>query len=270
MASFQYCLNSSTIKPTPILEKIRVAAKAGYAGIELWHDDIDDYLASGGQLADIRKAVEDHGLKVPTTIYLKDWFHTTGTEHAQALDEIKRRLSQSAAVGAPFAIAGPPPFKADRALGARNYAELLDLGRQFGVKPAMEYLGFVEDINKIEDALEIIENSRHPDATIVIDPFHCFRGGGPIESISKLRQEQIAVSHFNDSPASPAWHEQGDADRVMPGDGICNLKLYCDLLRQIGYDRWLSLELFRQDLYELDPLEVARLGLEKLRTVAEA
>ena len=59
MASFQYCLNSSTIKPTPILDKIRIAAKAGYEGIELWHDDIDLYLQSGGQLADIRKALDD-------------------------------------------------------------------------------------------------------------------------------------------------------------------------------------------------------------------
>ena len=56
---FQYCLNSSTIKPVPILEKIEIAAKAGYVGIELWHDDIDAHVASGGSVSDIRKAVDD-------------------------------------------------------------------------------------------------------------------------------------------------------------------------------------------------------------------
>lgn len=270
MASFQYCLNSSTIKPTPILDKIRIAAKAGYEGIELWHDDIDLYLQSGGQLGDIRKALDDHGVHAPTTIYLKGWFDTTGEEHARELDEIKRRLAQTAAVGAPHAIAGPPAGKADHTLGAKNYFELLEIGRQFGVKPAMEYLGFVDDINSIEAAWDVIQQCGHPDATIVIDPFHCYRGGGPMASVGTLPADKIAVSHFNDSPASPAWNLLTDADRVMPGEGVCDLKLYCDGLKKIGYRRWLSLELFRPDLYERDALEVAQEGLEKMRAVAEA
>ena len=51
MADFIYCLNSSTIRPTPLLDKIRVARAAGYAAIELWHDDVDLYLSQGGTLA---------------------------------------------------------------------------------------------------------------------------------------------------------------------------------------------------------------------------
>lgn len=268
--SFQYCLNSSTIKPTPILQKIAIAAKAGYVAIELWHADIDDYLQSGGKLSDIKKALDDHALVAPTTIYMKDWFQPAGEAHARAIDVCKMKFEQAAAVGAKYAISGPPQGKADRALGAKHYAELLEIGRGFGVLPAMEYLGFVEDINTIEDAIEIMDRSGDPDATIVLDPFHCFRGGGPIESISKLRGDQIAISHFNDSPGDPPREQQHDPNRVMPGDGIVDLKLYCDQLRAIGYDRYLSLELFRQDLWEQDPLEVAKLGLEKMRAAAEA
>ena len=78
MAELIYCLNSSTIKPTPILDKIRIAAETGYRAIELWHDDIDLYLQCGGTLADIKKAVDDHGLLVPTTIFLKGWWDNTG------------------------------------------------------------------------------------------------------------------------------------------------------------------------------------------------
>ncbi|MGE3315758.1 MAG: sugar phosphate isomerase/epimerase, partial [Planctomycetaceae bacterium] len=85
MSPFQYALNSSTIRPTPILEKIAVAGECGYAGIELWHDDIESHLSSGGSLAEIRNALHDHNLAVPTTIYLKGWFDTHGDEHARAL-----------------------------------------------------------------------------------------------------------------------------------------------------------------------------------------
>ena len=35
MSDFIYCLNSSTIRPTPILDKIRIAGEVGYAAIEL-------------------------------------------------------------------------------------------------------------------------------------------------------------------------------------------------------------------------------------------
>lgn len=250
MAPFIYCLNSSTIKPTPILEKIRIAAETGYRAIELWHDDIDLYLQSGGKIDDIRKAVDDNGLIVPTTIFLKGWWDNTGEAYAKAMDEIKRRLAQAAVVGAPHAIAGPPLEGAgDFDHGARQYRKLLEVGRQFGVKPVMEYLGFAKEVNTIAIAIEIMEKSDDPDATTVIDPFHCHRGGGGIEDIARLKPAQIAISHFNDCPAHPPREVQRDPDRVMPGDGVVDLKRYVKLLKDTGYDRCISLELFREDLW---------------------
>ena len=114
-----------------------------------------------------------------------------------------------------------------------------------------------------------MNTAKNPDATIVLDPFHCFRGGGSLETIAKLDEKQIAISHFNDSPAFPPRELQQDSDRVLPGEGIVDLKRYCELLRQTGYNRWLSLELFNRTLWADDPLEVAKLGLEKMRAVVE-
>ena len=269
MADFLYCLNCSTIRPTPILKKIEIAGKAGYSAIELWHDDIDAHLASGGTLREIRKALDDQNLEVPTTIYLKGWFETSGPAHVKELDECKRRMGQSVEVGALHVIAGPPAGKADHELGARNYRELLEIGLKVGVRPAMEFLGFVDDINTIEDALEIVTKADHAAGTVVCDPFHIFRGGGSLESISKLQGNQVAIMHFNDAPLLPPREKQHDRDRVYPGDGHLDLKRELALLRQIGYDRWLSLELFREDLWARNPLEVATVGLEKMRAVAE-
>jgi 2-keto-myo-inositol isomerase len=270
MADFVYCLNASTIKTTPILEQIRVAGQAGYKGIELWHDDIDTHLRNGGTIADLRKALDDYGLEVPTTIFLKGWWDTVGDVYAQEVDEIKRRMEQAQDIGSPHSIAGPPLGSVDFEVGATNYARLLQVSREFGVKPVMEYLGFAAEVNTIEAALKVMNSAENPDATIVLDPFHCFRGGGSMETIAKLDEKQIAVSHFNDSPAFPPRELQQDPDRVLPGEGIVDLKRYCELLRQIGYNRWLSLELFNRTLWADDPLEVAKVGLEKMRAVAEA
>lgn len=267
--SFQYSLNASTIRPTPILDKIRIAGEVGYAAIELWHDDIESYVATGGKLTDIRKALADAGLALPTTIYLPGWCDTTGPKHEAALELVKRRMVVSAELGSAHIISCPALGKVDVALAARNYRELVELGLSFGVKASMEYLGFVEQINTIEAALEIMTLSGHPQATIIIDPFHNFRGGGAFSSISKLRGEQIAISHFNDTPAFPPRLEQHDHSRVLPGEGHLDLREWCDRLKQVGYSGYLSLELFREDLWARDPREVAQLGLEKMRATVE-
>ena len=267
---FAYCLNASTIRPTPILEKIRIAGETGYSAIELWHDEIEAHVSAGGSVAELRLAVSDHGLVVPTTIYLRDWFDCSAAEYPVVLDECKRRMEQAAEVGATYVIASPPSAEADYDLGAARYRELLEAGAVAGVTPSMEFLGFVGQFNTIEDALEVMEKSGHPDATTILDPFHVFRGGGSVESISKLSARQIAISHFNDVPALPPREQQHDPDRVMPGDGVFDLKRYIELLRGTGYDSFLSLELFREDLWQQDPRDVARIGLEKMRAVVES
>ena len=56
----------------------------------------------------------------------------------------------------------------------------------------------------------------------------------------------------------------------MPGEGHLDLRQMLRMLRDVGYDRWLSLELFREELWAADPLDVARRGLDAMRSVAES
>ncbi len=269
MSGFSYSLNSSTIRTTPILEKIAIAAEAGYTGIELWHADIDLYLLQGGSLGDIRHALDDCAIAAPTCIMLKGWLYENNKERDEGMPEVRRRMEQAAELGIPHCIAGPKLGPVDMELAAKRYGELLELGETLGIKPIIEYLGFAEQVNTIEDALYIMEHSGRDDGTVVLDPFHCFRGGGGVEGIAKLRGAQVAISHFNDAPADPPREEQHDPNRVMPGEGIVDLARYVELLKQIGFDGFISLELFREDLWERDPREVAQIGLEKMRAVVE-
>ncbi len=270
MPYFRYSLNSSTIQSTPILRKIEVAAEAGYAAIELWHADIDAHISQGGTIEQIRGAVDLSGLQVPTTVMLKGWCEPDGPEYEAGIKECKRRLDHAAMIGATYAVAGPPHGLVDFDLAARRYEELVDLGLKVGVRPAMEYLGIAQEINTIADALRIMEKSQHPDATIVLDPFHDFRGGGGHADIAKLRAEQIAIVHFDDAPANPPYNQQRDSDRVMPGEGVIDLTQVIAMLKQVGYNGFISLELFRPDLWERDPLEVAKEGLAAMKRICEA
>lgn len=268
MPRFGFCLNASTVRGTPILRQIAAAAKAGFGAIELWFADTDAYVAQGGHLNDIRKALDDAGLAVPTMIYLGDWFDAPDSTWPGIRETCARRLEQAAILGAPHVIAGPPSGGADLQHGARRYRELLELGERIGSLPSFEFLGFVGHYCTVDSAIDVLQATGHLRGTTILDPFHIFRGGGSMESIAKLAAAQIAVSHFNDAPADPAREQQHDADRVWPGLGHLNLARYLDLLAGTGYRQWLSLELFRQDLWVRDPFEVARIGMDHMRTIA--
>ena len=265
MSQFTLALNTSTIRPASLMDKIRIAGETGYEAIELWNDDLTAYEEQNGSLADVKRALDDYGLPVVTVIALHGWLDSTGAEHQEALEEAKRRMAQAAAVGSTYSVASPPRGAADLQLGGQNYRELLELGREVGVKPAMEFLGFVDGINQVKHAWEVIEVADHPDSTIVLDPFHIFRGGGETDDMRGVPTDKIAVFHFNDAPASPPRVEQTDAYRVYPGDGILDLKGMIAILKEAGYEGVISLELFNPNYWEEDPQEVARIGLEKMK-----
>ncbi len=261
----QYCLNSSTIRPAALMEKIRIAGQVGYRAIELWNDDLQAYQEQGGSLGDVREALEDYGLAVPTVIALHGWLGSEGEAHAQALEEAKRRMEQAVAVGAEFIVSSPPMDSCDLSCGGVDYRELLELGRAMGVRPAMEYLGFVQSVYTIEQAWQIVEDADHPDSSLIMDPFHILRGGGSIESIALVPADKVAIWHWNDAPSDKPFAEQTDADRVMPGDGIGPLQRIEELALAQGYEGFVSLELFNPALWEEDPEEVARIGLDKMQ-----
>ena len=125
MSDFIYCLNTSTIRPTPLLEKIRVAGRAGYQAIEPWNDEITDYLDQGGTMADLKKALADAGLKVVSVIALHSWVTTEGAEYAKALDECRRRMDQAIQLGSPYIVASPPQEVVDLGRATERFAELM-------------------------------------------------------------------------------------------------------------------------------------------------
>ena len=55
----------------PLLEKIKLVGEAGYGGIELWLNDVWDFVARGGEVSDVTRAVEDQGLIVPSVIAMR-------------------------------------------------------------------------------------------------------------------------------------------------------------------------------------------------------
>ena len=267
MGEFPLCLNTSTIRPVPLPEKVKIAAECGFAAIEPWNDEIDEYLRAGGTIEELRKRIEGGGMTVASVIALFGWTDHDHSTHAAALEDCKRRMDQAARLGSPFIVASPPDGVVDLPFAAGRFAELLRIGREIGVRPSMEFLGFVQGVHTLRSALAIAEGSNDPAATVVADVFHLLRGGGAIDDLLTMSGDQMAIFHINDLPAKPDVHVQTDGDRVMLGEGIADLPRVIANLRAIGYRGPLSLELFNEALWAADPREVCRRGLERMRSL---
>ena len=107
-------LNSSTIKTTPLLDKIRVAGDAGYKGIELWAVELYEHVGRGGEISDVEKALADQGLEVPCFIAVRNWGESSGWEYKLAMDEARRRFELAARPGFPLMVCTPPMERASQ------------------------------------------------------------------------------------------------------------------------------------------------------------
>ncbi len=265
MSEFTYCLNTSTIRPTPLLEKIRLAGEAGYTAIEPWNDEVTAYLEQGGSMPELKRALGDAGLKVVSVIALHGWVTAEGAEHTRVLDDCRRRMAQALELGSPYIVASPPREVVDLGHATRRFVELIEIGKRLGVLPSMEFLGFVNGIKDVDSAWTIASGTGDARATVVADVFHMIRGGGRVDDLLKIPGDRLACFHINDLPPVPDPLTQKDEDRVMVGEGIADLPRVIANLRTIGYRGPLSLELFNHSLWEEDPSTVIRRGIERIR-----
>jgi sugar phosphate isomerase/epimerase len=272
--AFRYCLNTSTIRgqKLPLPEIVDLAARAGYDAIEPWISEIDAYVESGGTLSDLKSRIADSGLTVESAIGFFEWIVDDETKRAAALQQAARDMEMLAQIGGKR-IAAPPMGATDVSnlnllQSAERYRTLLEIGDKTGVVPQVEVWGFSQSLNRLGEAALIAIESGHPDACILADVYHLYKGGSPLEGLKVVRGAAMHVFHVNDYPAiAPAQIK--DEDRVYPGDGIAPLTPIFNTLREIGFHGFLSLELFNASYWQQDAATVVQTGLQKMRAAVE-
>lgn len=272
---FGYCLNTSTIQGQKLTlgEEIDIIARAGYQGIEPWIRELDQHVKAGGSLTDIGKQLRDRGLSAESAIGFFEWCVDDESRRKKGFEEARRNMEMVHKIGGKR-LAAPPVGATDRSdldlrKVADRYRELLELGEREGVVPEVEVWGFSKTLGRLGEAALVAMEAGRPDACILPDVFHLYKGESQISGLSLLGPNAIHVFHFNDYPADPPRAAINDALRVYPGDGVAPLTQIVRVLRQIGFRGMLSLELFNRDYWKQDAFTVARTGLEKMRAVVQ-
>jgi sugar phosphate isomerase/epimerase len=274
---FTYALNTGTIRGQKLglVSELETTAKAGYTGIEPWLGTIHEYVQAGGDLRDIRRRCEDLGLSVCSGIGFAAWVVDDDDQRRVGLEQMKRDMDVLAQIGgthiaAPPAGANRPGSRLHLDDAAARYAAIIELGREIGVIPQIEIWGSSANLSHGSEALYVAARSGRPEACVLLDAYHMYKGGTPPSILNLLGRQAVHCFHMNDYPAEPSRETITDADRIWPGDGIAPL---AEILRNLAGNHCqvvLSLELFNRSYWQLPAEEAAGQGLEKMKAVVAA
>lgn len=267
-ARIRFSLNTSTISGQKLgIEKyIDIAARAGYECIEPWIGDLKAYVSDGGTLRNLKKLLDDSKVSPINAIGFAPWMTDDEEQRKAGFKQMREEMEIMASLGCPR-IAAPAAGVKDLPnlfkVGER-YRELLELGRQTGVRPQLEIWG-ASVFHHIGQAMMSVAVANDPDVRILPDVYHLFRGNSGFESLKMLDGNVIEVFHMNDYPGDIPREQMEDKDRIYPGDGVAPLKQIIADLKAMEGEKILSLELFNREYWKQDPLTVAKTGLQKMK-----
>lgn len=246
---FRVSLNTSTLMAyqLPVDRQIELIAAAGFDGTELWMRDIQAYLEKGCTRADLKEKLAAGNLVLENIIGFSQWCNDDAEERKKALEQLRQEMEIIADLGGPY-IATPvmglqalDPSKMDEY--AARYRAILDLGDETGVTPLLELWG-MGALHRVSDCAQITIATGHPKAAMLLDIYHVHRGGNTWNTVDVLNGHRLPVIHMNDYPATPAFSELTDADRVLPGEGSCPFDTVIPKLYKAGFRGGFSVELF--------------------------
>jgi len=251
-----------------VKEQISIATEAGFEGIELWVRDIESYREEGGKIKDLKMHIADADIAFVNAIAFFPWADTEDSIREQALVQAKKEMEMLVQLGCE-AIAAPPFGQMEGVtleVLVERFSRLANLAKTIGIEPYLEFWGRAKILSDLNDALFVAMNSNMLNVKILIDPFHMYVGGSDVSDLDRLRSNDIGIVHVNDYPAVPSRDQIEDQDRIFPGDGIAPSGKIAELLYHVGYRGYLSLELFIENYGNAAALEVAKLGLKKIKT----
>lgn len=218
-------------------ERVEKAAKAGFTGFGIWHSDLD-YTLQKLSLEDMRKILDDNGIKHVEVEFLTDWF--LDGEAKQRSDVQKRKLftaaeklrARSVKVGDFIRQPCPMPKLIERFAGLCKEAE------SHGTKIGFEMMPFCV-IDTLDLARELAEGAGASNGGIFFDLWHLVKIGITPEELARFPAQYRVGVELNDgyskAHSMADMHVETTEHRQLCGDGEFDVKGFVRELRKAGW-----------------------------------
>jgi 4-hydroxyphenylpyruvate dioxygenase len=231
--------------PGTLDEKLAAIAGARFRGVEIFENDL---LSFNGTPAEIRRMVEDLGLKTITFQPFRDFEGMPEPQRDRNFSRAQRKFDLMQELGCDLLLicsnVSPEGLGGiDRA--AADFHELGELAAKRGLRVAFEALAWGRHVNDYRDSWEVVRRADHPAVGLVLDSFHILVRGTDLAPIRSIPKDRIFLVQIADAPPLDmdylSWSRHY---RCFPGQGDLAVDAFMAALRATGFDGLVSLEIF--------------------------
>jgi len=241
---------------------VAAARAAGYDLIEIWAAKLRRYLDEHS-VDDLKRMIGESGIEPYSINSIEHVTFRTPAEYALIKTECEELSAIAGAIGCPYVVVVPgklPDGASEESIieeSVRVLNDLADISSVHGVSLAFEFLGQTDcSVQTLDLCARIVEACGRGEVGLVLDSFHFYAGNSTFEALNSLDPAKLFIFHINDAEDLPR-DQLTDAHRLFPGEGILPLQELKRGFDQIGYDRMVSIEIFRPEYWRQDPFEVA-------------
>ncbi|MBS3763233.1 MAG: sugar phosphate isomerase/epimerase [Planctomycetes bacterium] len=265
-------INPATTMPASFEEDVIAYAEAGFDAMEIWLSKIDDYMKDGKDLKDASQLMNDNNMAAAGACFSALTFSADESEK-ESFDQFKTRLQMCQALGAETLVVIPTvpgspvtPDKYDTLV--EGMARCCDIAEPYGVSLAIEFIKGGGLIGSVATAADIANRTQRDNIGVLFDTFHFYMGISKVSDIRNLSGDDILLIHLNDCP--DVYREIAeDGMRILPGEGAIPLQEILGAVRDTGYNGFVSLEIFNQDIWDLDVKHAAKISYDKASSFFE-
>jgi 2-keto-myo-inositol isomerase len=263
------CLNQATINQTDVETCVDVAASVGFKGIEFRLPKLQAYLALNHGSMEVGQLLKDHDLESVCLNSFENFCHVPAGDFDAVLYRAREFSTICRKTDCKMFVCCPSPLprnlsKAEAlSMTADRFGKIARVCAEDSVGVAFEFLAGAS-ASTLQDAVGVINASGAPNTGLIIDTFHYYVGQSTLDALEGFPLERLWAVHFNDAEHG-ALETLTDEKRLLPGKGVIRLNEFARWLKDHHWDGWLSVELFRDEYWKKDPLEVAKDSMRALK-----
>ena len=239
-------------------ERCEQARRVGFAGIGLWHVDLEHVLETS-TLTEMKSIMDDTGLRYLELEFLWEWFLDRSDERRRDSDRTRKLLwDAAAALDAHHVKVGNipgTPFPLDEL--AEQYGELCaDAAEHHGARVVYEFMPFDANVRDLPSALAVVEGADAPNGGLAIDTWHMAKLGiGPAD-LQRIAPRHLGWVELSDGfyESRPDLIDETVNHRKLPGEGEFPIRDYVAACREAGYTGPWGIEVLSEELRNL-PIE---------------
>ncbi|MFE5407539.1 TIM barrel protein [Microbacterium sp. NPDC056569] len=250
-------------------DKLRAAAEAGFAGVEMLEYDLVMSAWSPGRVAE-----EAARLGISVDVYQPFHVEAVAPERFDlTLRRAERKLDLLSELGARVLVCCSSRSAEgieDDELAAEQLRRLADLAHHRGMRLAYEAVPWGR-VRTTERAWRLVQRTDHAAFGLCLDSFHLLSQGNDPAVVAEVDIDKVFHVQLADAPRlNMDVREWSLHYRMFPGQGSLDVAGLLGRLMARGYDGPLALEVFNDVYQQEDPRHTATDAMRSIRALAES